>query len=244
MSTPGIVVAVTAEAGSLVKRPVANGGLIRLPEGGMLTVSGMGPRRAAMASRSLLEEGATALLSWGSAGGLSPDLAPGSLILPRIVIASDQSHYPVDTAWHTRLCDRLKGQVPFHTDPLVESATVVRTPSEKVTLFRRTGAVGVDMESAAVASVAREARVPFMAVRAVADAMDTTIPKCTLNTFDEFGRLNLLKLVLGLAEHPAELFGLLRIGRDYRAAQRTLAAVARLTGDNLLVQQATTKERW
>ena len=243
MSSPGIVVAVTAEAGSLVKQPIANGGLTRLPGGAMLAVSGMGPRRAAMASRSLLGEGATALLSWGSAGGLSPDLAPGSLILPRIVIASDQSHYPVDAAWHARLCDRLKGQVPFHTDPLVESATVVRTPSEKATLFRRTGAVGVDMESAAVASVAREARVPFIAVRAVADAMDTTIPKCTLSTFDEFGRLNLLKLVLGLAEHPIEVFGLLRVGRNYRAAQRTLAAVARLIGKDLLLAGGATVEQ-
>ena len=208
----------------------------------MLIVSGMGPRRATLASRSLLEEGATSLLSWGSAGGLSPDLAPGSLILPRIVIASDQSHYPVDVAWHTRLCDRLKGHVPFHTDPLVESATVVRTPSEKVTLFRRTGAVGVDMESAAVGAVAQEARVPFMVVRAVADSTDMTIPDISLNAVDEFGRLSLLKLIQGLAGHPTELFALIRVARSYRAAQRTLAAVARLTGKNLLVPQGVIKE--
>jgi len=233
LSTPGIVVAVTAEAGSLVKQPILKGGLIRLPEGAMLTVSGVGPGRAALASRSLVQEGATALVSWGSAGGLSPDLSPGSLILPKIIIASDQSHYPVDAAWHTRLCDRLRGRVRFYTDPLVESVGVVRTPSEKTALFRRTGAVGVDMESAAVASVAREAGVPFIAVRAVADAIDTTIPKCVLDTFDEFGRLSPIKLILGLAEHPAEMLGLLRIGRSYRAAQRTLAAVAGLTENTL-----------
>ncbi len=233
MSTPGIVVAVTAEAGSLVRQPIPKGGLIRLPEGAILTVSGMGPGRAALASRSLVQEGATALVSWGSAGGLSPDLSPGSLILPKIIIAPDQSHYPVDPVWHTRLYDRLQGRVHLYTDPLVESVTVVRTPPEKTALFRRTGAVGVDMESAAIASVAREARVPFIAIRAVADAIDTTIPKCVLNTFDEFGRLSLIKLILGLAEHPAELLGLLRIGRSHRAAQRTLAAVAGLAESNL-----------
>jgi adenosylhomocysteine nucleosidase len=234
LSTLGIVVAVTAEARSLVKQTIAIGELIWLPDGAMLTVSGMGPRRATMASRALLEKGAKALLSWGSAGGLSPELSPGSLILPRIVIASDQSLYHVNAAWHNSLCDRLKGHIDFHTDPITESTTVVCSPGEKAILFRETGAIGVDMESAAVATVAQEVEVPFMVVRAVADAMDTTIPKSPLNAFDEFGRLSFSKLIQGLAGHPKELFVLVRIGRNYRAAQKTLAAVARLTGNNLL----------
>jgi hypothetical protein len=81
-----------------------------------------------------------------------------------------------------------------------------------------------------------------MVVRAVADATDTTIPRRTLNAFDEFGRLNFLTLIQGFVQHPTELFALLRVGRNYRAAQRTLAAVARLTGNNLLVQKDTTKD--
>jgi adenosylhomocysteine nucleosidase len=235
LSHLGIVVAVPAEARSLARQPIANGELINLSDGAMLKVSGMGPRRAALASRTLLENGATALLSWGSAGGLAPKLFPGNLILPKTVIASDQSLYHVETSWHQRLCNRLKGHVDFHTEPLVESATVVCTPAEKVVLFHRTGAIGVDMESAAVVTVAQEARVPFMVVRAIADSVDTTIPDSSLNAVDEFGRLSCLKLIQGLAEHPGELFTLVRIARNYRAAQRTLAKVACLTGYNLLV---------
>ena len=105
MSALGIVVAVTGEARSLVKQSVANGDLIRLPDGAMLTVSGIGPKRATVASRALLENGAAALLSWGSAGGLSPDLFPGSLILPKAVIASNRSCYCVDATWHNSLCN-------------------------------------------------------------------------------------------------------------------------------------------
>jgi adenosylhomocysteine nucleosidase len=236
-------VAVTAEARSLLKRSIANGELIYLPDRVMLAVSGMGPRRAGVASRTLLEKGATALLSWGSAGALTSKLSPGSLILPNTVIASDQALYHVDAAWHNRLCSRLEGHVDFHTEPMVESTMVVCTPAEKAILFRETGAIGVDMESAAVATVAQEEGIPFMVVRAVADAMDITIPKSTLNAFDEFGQLNLLKLIQGFVQHPTELFALVRIARNHRAAQRTLAAVARLTGNNLLVQQTTTKER-
>jgi adenosylhomocysteine nucleosidase len=201
----------------------------------VLKVSGMGPRRAALASRTLLENGATALLSWGSAGGLAPKLFPGNLILPKTVIASDQSLYHVETSWHQRLCNRLKGHVDFHTEPLVESTTVICTPAEKAVLFLQTGAIGVDMESGAVATVAQEARIPFMVVRAIADSADTTIPDSSLNSVDEFGRLSCLKLIQGLAVHPGELFTLVRIARNYRAAQRTLSIVARLTRYNLLI---------
>ncbi len=242
LSRLGIIVAVTAEARSLTKEPIPKGEVIRFPGGAMLSVSGMGPKRAAVASRVLLEKGARALLSWGSAGGLAPKLSPGSLILPKTVISSNQFLYHVDAIWHASLCNRLEGQVDFQTEPLVESSTVVRTPAEKGILFRETGAIGVDMESAAVATVAHEARVPFLAVRAVADSTDTTIPESALNAFDEFGRLHFLKLIQGLAKDPTELLGLVRIARNYHAAQRTLAAVERLTGKDLLVPRGATKE--
>jgi adenosylhomocysteine nucleosidase len=190
-----------------------------------------------------LENGATALLSWGCAGGLDPKLSPGGLLLPKTVITSDQILYHVDATWHESLCNRLKGHVAFQTEPVVESATVVRTPAEKVILFRKTGAIGVDMESAAVAAVAQEVGVPFMVVRAVADSTDKTIPDIALNAIDEFGRLSFLKLIQGLAKDPTELLALVRIARNYRAAQRTLAAVARLAGNNLLIPQDATKEQ-
>jgi len=236
LSVLGIVVAVTAEARSLLKQSIASGELIQLADGVFLTVSGTGPKRAAIASKALLERGASALLSWGSAGGLTPKLSPGSLILPKTVIASNRSLYHVDPIWHDRLCNRLKGHVEFHKDSMVESPAVVRTSAEKAILFRETGAIGVDMESAAVGAVAQQERIPFMVVRAVADAVGTTIPESTLNAFDEFGRVSFLRLIEGLVQHPTELFTLFRIGRNYRAAQKTLAAVVRLTGNNLLAQ--------
>jgi len=234
LSHLGIIVGVPAEARSLTKH-FTHDQPVRLREGVTLDVSGVGPKRAGLASRALLEKGATALLSWGSAGGLSADLSPGSLILPKIVIASNRSVYHVDPSWHEGLCNRLKGQIEFHTGPLAESLSVVRTPAEKAILFQRTGAIGVDMESAAVAAAAEEARVPFVAVRAVSDSAEITLPNSALNACDEFGRLNFLRLILGIAARPTELFALIRLARDYRSAQGTLALVARLTGSDLLV---------
>ncbi len=92
----GIIAATAAEARTLAKAPIPPGELIHLPTGSLMLLSGMGAHRARLAARTLLENGATALVSWGVAGGLAPGLSPGSLILPETIIAIDQSVYPAD----------------------------------------------------------------------------------------------------------------------------------------------------
>jgi adenosylhomocysteine nucleosidase len=224
----GIVVATTAEARSLTKHPLASGGAL-------LQISGIGAKRAHLAARTLLEKGATSLLSWGTAGGLIPGLSPGSLVLPKNVIAADGSVYSVDAPWHETLCTHLKGKVKLHEDSLAESTTLVASPAEKATLSQQTGAIAVDMESAAVAAVAQKVPVPFLAIRAVADPVGMTLPQNALAALDEFGKLRPLRLLKALAKNPVELFALVRLARNFRVAQSTLVIVARLAGSNLFV---------
>jgi adenosylhomocysteine nucleosidase len=233
----GIVVAMTAEARSLVQKPILRGDLIHLSEGIAIQLSGMGPRKAREAGKNLLGHGATALLSWGSAGGLIPTLSPGDLVLPGKVIGSDQSCYSTDPTWRGRLYGRLIGSLDLRQGSLAESVTALKSPAEKRVLFERTGAIAVDMESRAVAEVAQEAGVPFMAVRAIADPADTTIPQSPLRAVDEFGELSLLTLLSGLIGHPAQLFNLVRLGWNFRAAHVTLSKVARMAGSHLLIPE-------
>jgi adenosylhomocysteine nucleosidase len=227
----------TAEARSLVKEPTATDELIHLAEGILVKLSGIGPRRAGEAAKNLLENGATALLSWGCAGALVPTLSPGSLVLPSSVIDADQFSYSSDPTWHGRLLNRLKGCVDLYQGPLAESGAVLRSSAEKRNLFERTGAMAVDMESGAVARVAQGAHAPFMAVRAIADSADMAIPQSSVGAIDEFGELNLFRLLKELIRHPFELFTMIRLGWNFRAAQVTLEKVARLAGTNLLLPQ-------
>ena len=231
---PGIVAALVAEARILIKGPIAPGGLTVLPEGAMLFISGIGPKRGRLAAQALLAKGATALVSWGCAGGLLPGLFPGSLILPERILAADQLVYPADQPWHERMSSRLKGYVDPQAGVLAESTIVLASSPEKAALLRRTGAVAVDMESASIAQVAKEAGIPFLAIRAITDGAEMDIPRSALDSTDEFGRIRLLKLFSGLARHPVELRALLRMGRMFRAAEATLAKVALRAGSNLL----------
>lgn len=220
----------SAEARSLAKRSIAAGEEVTLSGGAFFQLSGIGRANASTAARAALEKGATALLSWGVAGGLSPVLSSGSLILPKVIIGTDRSVYPSDPDWHASLCSRLKGHVDFCMEALAESATPLWTVEEKARLYRQTGAAAVDMESGAVAAVAQSAGVPFLAIRAVADSAGTEIPRATLHAFDEFGQLNLMGLLNGLAHHPAELPALIRLGLHFCKAQTTLVKVAKRIG--------------
>jgi adenosylhomocysteine nucleosidase len=227
----------TAEARSLIVEPAVTDGLIHLGEGILVKLSGIGPLRAGEAAKSLLEHGATALLSWGCAGALVSTLSPGSLVLASSVIGADQSSYSSDPTWHGRLLNRLKGCIDLHQGPLAESGTVLRSSKEKRALVERTRAIAVDMESAAVARAAQGAHASFMAVRAIADSADMAIPQSSVGAVDEFGELKLLRLLKELIRQPFELFAMIRLSRNFRAAQVTLAKVARLAGTNLLLPQ-------
>ncbi len=231
MTTLGIVAALKAEARTLAPEPVVTGATNQLQGNILLKVAGIGAKRARLAADSLLAEGATALLSWGSAGGLAEDLIPGNLILPKDIISSDQSVFPVDAGWHERLCHLLWGQIEFHPDPLAESIAILNTPAEKRELFKQSGAAAVDMESAAVAEVATTANLPLIAVRAIVDPFDMKIPS-VVQTIDAYGRVRPLPLLGRLARNPAELFVLIRLGRYFRAARTSLATVARLARDS------------
>ena len=83
----------TAEARSLARKPILTGDLIHLSEGTVMQLSGMGPRRAGVAGKNLLEHGATALLSWGSAEGSSQPFLAEVWFFRSKVIGADQSSY-------------------------------------------------------------------------------------------------------------------------------------------------------
>lgn len=229
----GVVVALPAEARCLVNARVKPGERAEIGRGGWLQLSGIGAQRATHAAHALLDAGATVLLSWGTAGGLDPALVAGSLVLPRTVIAYDGTKYPVDADWHARMCRCLAGHVVSDDRCLIESDTVLTTPEQKTALNYRSGAVAVDMESVAVAGVAKTAGVPFLAIRAILDPVNSVIPDVATGMLDAGGRIRWLAFVHAVLTRPTVLKDFAQLRSDLRAAQSTLSKVAELAGPNL-----------
>ncbi|MGH8533078.1 MAG: purine phosphorylase [Gammaproteobacteria bacterium] len=224
----GIVTALAAEARCIAKAPGSVPGLTRLGDT-LLYVSGIGQARARQAAETLVAQGARSLLSWGTAGALAAVLQPGDVIVPDTILVSD-APFPVDAAWRARLAARLAEHLTLHTGAMLHTAEAIATPDEKRRLFERTGALAVDMESAAVAQVARRAGVPFAVLRAIVDSQTTVIPAAALAAIDDVGRPRIARLLAALAREPRDLVGLLRLSVCFRAGLASLKRAAGFAG--------------
>ena len=230
----GIVGALPDELRTLTRAPLTPGQIVRLSVGVRLVLSGIGARRARAAGRLLLEDGATALLSWGCAAALAKDILPGSLLLPQRVIAADGCLLPVCPDWRQRLHQCLAGDFTTYTGALLETPVILTDPVHKQVLFQRSGALAADMESAALSALAREAQVPFMSIRVIADSATMGIPESIRVAISPVGKVDLSRLLRRLILHPQEWLGTARLAHGFRKARITLSGVSRHAGTHLL----------
>jgi adenosylhomocysteine nucleosidase len=196
----GIVTGLTAEA-----RMVRHLGRVR--------AGGGKPEGAALAARRLVADGATALISFGLAGGLNPGLSPGTLIIPASVVTA-RATYPTCTS----LTQSLGG--PAHT--MWADTEIVVSAAEKARLHAHTGADAIDLESGAVAEVAAEHGLPFAVLRVICDPASTTLPPAALIALNAQGAISLRQVIAPLLRNPRQLADLLRLARDAASARRTL----------------------
>jgi adenosylhomocysteine nucleosidase len=227
LNAAGVVAALAAEARALGPTQPKGEGLAVLADGNLVAVSGMGPKAARSAAERLIDAGATSLISWGLAGGLDPDLEAGAVCVPREVIAADGSRLCTTRSWQESLSSSVAAGRRVGSDALLTAEHALETPADKSAAHRATGACAVDMESSAVAQVAEAHGVPFIAVRVIVDTARDGIPQAVAGA-SRAGKLRMGRLVLGLIRSPLEIASLLRLARRYRAALRSLRAVAAL----------------
>jgi adenosylhomocysteine nucleosidase len=154
------------------------------------------------------------VLSAGFSGAIVPGLKVGDLILASEVGAADGGRWP--TAWPP-------GPSSFRRGRLLTVSSLVGRPEEKRRLGERTGAVAVDMETAAVARRCTEAGVPFGALRVISDDVDTLLSESLLAVLAG-GRVRVAALAAAVLRRPALLAELMRLGAHTRLAARRLAA--------------------
>lgn len=223
----GIVSALPAEARALGPSAPHGAELRRLDEGALLSVSGMGRAAAAAAARRLVLAGGSALVSFGMAGGLDPTLICGTVLLPEEVAAGDgavSEILPTYRDWRQRLRASMPGSCLVCGGRLLTSGQPIARPPAKADAWRHTGAVAVDMESAAVAQVAAQAGLPFIALRVIVDTAADELPAAVIAA-STGGGLRVGRLLAGLLRAPADVGPLIRLSARYRIATRVLAAV-------------------
>jgi hopanoid-associated phosphorylase len=177
------------------------------------------PERADALIAGLIRRGAKGLLSFGIAGGLDPRLASGTLVIGDEVRDAG-SVWPVDAAWCRALAERLPRDVAVGA--VAAAREPVATRAAKQQLRAQSGALIVDLESAAVARLATAAGLPFAVLRAVGDPAAGALPEAALIGLAEDGTTALGAVLVSCLGRPAQIPRLIGLAIETRRALSAL----------------------
>ena len=180
-------------------------------------VSGIGPDAAAALGERLTQRPLRAMIATGFCGALIPRLDVGTIVVAeRVVHENTGDAFAAD--------DVMLAAAEGRRGTLVSAGEVARTPADRAALQ----GLAVDMESAALARAARDADVPFIAIRAISDRFRDRIPDIA-GMLDHVGRPDRSALIAFALHNPREIPRLIRLGRSAKRASTALTdAVATL----------------
>ena len=179
--------------------------------------------------RAAIERGSRGVISFGIAGGLAPHLLPGQWVVASAIV-SDQGRHPTDPDWSERLLRALPGAL--HATIAGIDAPISH-PTGKRALYRRTGALIVDMESHVAARIAANYGVPFTACRVVVDPAHRHLPPAALLSIRPDGTADVAAVLRSVRAQPGQLPHLMRLAVDAAIAHAALRRGRALLGPGL-----------
>ncbi|MEK6346441.1 MAG: phosphorylase [Burkholderia sp.] len=183
--------------------------------------------RADRLERALSEavaRGCAGIISFGTAGGLAPDLEPGALVIAD-AIDGPFGEMVTDAAWNRRLANALRGTPvapKLRRGRMAAVGAPVIDAQQKAVLHARHGALAVDMESHIAGAFAAARGVPFAVCRAIVDPAWRTLPPAATAGLRDDGTTAIVPILRELAKQPSQLGALLKLAGDARAAKTAL----------------------
>jgi adenosylhomocysteine nucleosidase len=191
---------------------------------------GIGHRRATEVARRAFDSmpGAELVIGTGVVGALSSGLKPGDLVLSDRILTIDEDGQVAEQVIavsdsHLRAVGRslASAGIAYSTGAILTSHRVLATGAEKRRAKESTGAIAVDMETAAIAAEAAALGLPFVAVRAVLDEVDDEIVGAELADAD--GNVRPLAATSYLIRNPAAMLKLPKMIRNLSRATVSIA---------------------
>ncbi len=222
----GILVALPEELRTLTNAKLKSGECINVAHNTLVILSGAGSAHASMATQKLIKKGAEQLISWGCAGALAPFLKAGDLLIPKSILTQDATQLATQQSWSKQIISTLESAIQCYDGSLFANDSVITLAEDKMHLYQTSKALAVDMESAALARVAQQAKVPFVVIRSIVDPADLDLPNAISHAMSDNGIVSIPKLVFYLCLHPVELPRLIKLGLHFHSASKTLKYVA------------------
>ena len=157
----------------------------------------------------------------GLCGGLDPSLKKGTLVFARQVegVGTESTLSPEKMLFESGRRALRSAGLSFVTSKLVTQQNVVVTTTEKLALWNKYGAAGVDMETLSLVQVAEKANIRWLVLRAVIDTASVTLPKDLANWENEETEW---KTKFKILTSPLEWGKYLRLARALQLSMRSL----------------------
>jgi len=158
-------------------------------------------------------------MSFGIAGSLDNQVATGTTLVARTVIARNR-RWNTDQAWSAAVAKCVpgstQGDIAARDQPII-------TVAEKRELRRSTGAVAVDTESHIAAEAASVLGIPLAVFRVIADGADRALPKAAVIALRGDGTIDVRAVLQSVSRSPGQTPLLLRTAHATAIALRALA---------------------
>ncbi len=189
----------------------------------IIVEAGMGFKNATAAVEKLVQEAHLDLLvSAGFCGGISAELRVGDVVVATaltIVSATELEDVPVEMA---EACRKLVGERLFG-GLFVSTSAIMQKAQLAALLPSGSPCPVVEMESAAIARVAKANGIPFAGIRSVSDPFDEELSFSLDEFCDDRMRIRIPKVLLTIVRKPRIIPQLLRLARNSRLAADSLS---------------------
>ena len=180
--------------------------------------SGTGIVRARRATEALLDAHSPRwVVSTGFCGALVSGMQVGHIVVANKITMNAQDELTVDVGMKS---DAERG---LHVGRTLTIDHMVRTIVEKQALAEQSGAIAVDMETHAIASVCLDRKNRFMAVRSVSDDLTADLPVEVLSLVGETGAVRFGAVVGALWKRPSSYKDMWRLREHAMIASEKLA---------------------
>jgi hopanoid-associated phosphorylase len=158
------------------------------------------------------------IISFGVAGGLAPQLRPGTCVIGSAIL-SGSNRIPTNKMWSQKLLQTFPDAV---SGMLLGVSAPICDPGDKRALHVNTGAIAVDMESHVVATVGAAHGLPVVAMRVITDPAERALPASAVAAMRPNGTTNIVAMIRSVLMRPREIPALFQTVLDALAARATL----------------------
>ena len=230
LSRIGIIAALPAEAKCLYSKKLKAGLPVEIQQDVFLCLSGIGHESALIAAKKLTALKVNALISWGVAGAIDKSVNSGDIILANS-IANESNRYSTSENWLSRVSEHLRSTRMVSIGGIASSKEICASTTDKLHLLQKTGALAVDMESAAIAETATANNLDLLVIRTISDDAGTVIPEAILKHTNNLGQPRIFNFMLSCIMNPNQIRKIFSLASGYKKGLASLSEISQVLND-------------